>query len=115
MDDIKEYKSIKELSSEFVLGEKETENLKKIVDKIKVNKEEFIGLISSLECFFVNSNDVLRKNSNRLLSLVIEKINDVKLTSKELIELLDFNIKKLKDVVCVNFSVRSIYSKKLFN
>ena len=111
MVDVKIRKSIKELASEWILGENESENFNILIDKIKLDKNEFNIFIVSLENFFANTNDVLRKTSMKLLSMVIEKINDVKLSSNELTELLDFKIKKLKDVVCVTHAIKSLYCK----
>ena len=111
MDNTKETRSIKELATEFILGEKDNSFLDRILEKVNSDKRNFSDLITSLESFFVNSNDILRKSSSKLLCLVLEKMTEVKLSSKELLELIDFNIKKLKDVVCVGYSVRSIYSK----
>lgn len=110
MDINKETRSIKELATEFILGENNSDFLERIIEKVNTDKHNFSELITSLETFFVNSNDILRKNSSKLICLVIEKMKDIKLSSKELLELLDFSIKKLKDVVCVVHSIRSIYS-----
>jgi len=110
MENTKETRSIKELATEFILGEKDNIFLERILEKVNSDKRDFSELITSLESFFINSNDILRKNSSKLLCLVIEKMTEVKFSSKELLELLDFNIKKVKDVVCVSYSVRSIYS-----
>ena len=110
MDINKETRSIKELATEFILGENNSDFLERIIEKVNTDKHNFSELITSLETFFVNSNDILRKNSSKLICLVIEKMTDIKLSSKELLELLDFSIKKLKDVVCVVHSIRSIYS-----
>lgn len=102
-------KSLKELVSSFVVGEKEMESLSQIYLSLNNNPKEFNNLISSMESFFVNSNDLLRKNSHRLLSLVIEKSNMLQLSTKEFMELFDFSVKKLKDVVCVNSSLKILF------
>ncbi len=104
--------SIKELVSEFVIKEKTSLNeLNSILIIVKNKKENFIEMLKELEQFTYNQNDIIRKNSLRLISLVIERVSCLELSESEMDSLLEFSIIKLKDVVCAQFAVKTIYRK----
>ena len=70
-------------------------------------------MMKSLGPFLTNTNDILRKNSVKLIALTIERVQTLCLSGKEVNSLFDFSFGKMKDVVCAPFAVKIIYS--IFN
>ena len=109
--DLQNY-SILELASEYVskdIDKNSVNELNLILLKIKNNSSEFKNLIKSLENFLISSNDILRKNSVKIISLVIERVGNLKLEDDDLKRILEFGFSKMKDVVSALFAVRIIY------
>jgi hypothetical protein len=109
--DIQNY-SILELASDYVTKDNEKSSLNElniILIKIKNNSSEFKNLIKSLETFLISNNDILRKNSVKIISLVIERVGSLKLEEDEVKRIFDFGFSKMKDVVSAPFAVRLIY------
>lgn len=103
-------KQMKELVSEYVIEEKENiTNLNTILIRVKNNRENFTAVIHSLEPFLINNNDIFRKNSVKLISLILERVSNLKLTEKELKKMLEFSFGKIKDVVCTPSAVKTIF------
>ena len=108
-------KSLLELTSDFVSKEKDYLNeLNQILIQIKNKNEEFIEMMKVLGPFLINTNDILRKNSVKLIALVLERVQSLNLHEKEIKSLFDFSFGKMKDVVCAPFAVRIIYSMNKF-
>jgi hypothetical protein len=106
--DIQNY-SILELASDYVTKDNEKSSLNElniILIKIKNNSSEFKNLIKSLETFLISNNDILRKNSVKIISLVIERVGSLKLEEDEVKRIFDFGFSKMKDVVSAPFAVR---------
>ncbi len=103
-------KSLLELVSEFVSKEKDYLNeLNQILIRIKNKNEEFTEMMNALGPFLINTNDILRKNSVKLIALTIERVQTLALQEKEIKSLFDFSFGKMKDVVCAPFAVKIIY------
>lgn len=109
--DLQNY-SILELASEYVSKDTDKNSyneLNLILLKIKNDSSEFKNLIKSLENFLISSNDILRKNSVKIISLVIERVGNLNLEDDDLKRILEFGFSKMKDVVSAPFAVRIIY------
>ena len=107
--------SLIELVSEFVSKDKDYLNeLNNILIRIKNRNEEFLEMMKALGPFLTNTNDILRKNSVKLIALTIERVNCLRLQEREIKTLFDFSFGKMKDVVCAPFAVKIIYCKLIF-
>ncbi len=104
--------SIAELVNEFVIEEKDYLNeLNCILIKVKNDQNEYFNLLKAIEVFVNNTNDNLKKNSVKLISLVVERVKNLQLPIEELKRLLDFAYGKMKDVVCAPFAVKIVFCK----
>jgi hypothetical protein len=106
-------KNLKELISEYVIKERDNHSeLNSILILIKNKKEEYTNMIKELEPFITSQNDLFRKHSMKLISLVVERISSLILTETEFTSALKFAFSKLKDVVCAPASCRTIFCKR---
>ena len=104
--------TIQELVSDYVVKDKDNLNeMNLILLKIKNDNSELRNLIISLEIFITSNNDILRKNSVKIISLIFERITNLQIDDEEIKRMIQFGYSKMKDVVCAPFAVKLIYSK----
>ena len=104
-----------EIVSEYVVKDKDRESaneLNLILTKIRSDCEEFKNLVKCLDVFLNNTNDILRRNSVKIISIVLDKIVSLNLNKQEIKKLFEFGFSKMKDVVCAPYAVKIIYCKK---
>jgi hypothetical protein len=111
MDNTSDYESLKELISDFIAKDKENlQEQNNILIKCKNNPENNLDcLLEILQGFLASPNINFRKNSMKIISLVIERVLNLKLDETRFLFLFKLAVDKLKDVTSAPFNVKIIY------